>query len=123
MLRTGQLGSTGEQVSEIVDLHAFRSGDEFLGAHALDETVTDFLGHFDEHIAFDLGIDEFPERCTVLEGQGFEEPRHLGRMQAVHHDAGRAHATAVELVSKQRQADLGVLSRLHGGGVEQLSPD
>ena len=106
----------GEQVGEVVELHAFGGGDELLGLHALDQPVAHFVDNFDEHVAFVLGVYHLPQQGPFPERHRFEQAGDFGGMQAVDHQPGGAHAAAVEPLAQQLQVGLGVLSRFHGCG-------
>ena len=107
----------GDQVSEIVDLHAFDSGDELLRTHAFEQAITDFLGNLDKYITLEIVVDHLPKYRAILERQGFEQTCKLGWVQAVGHNASGAHAATVELLPEEFEVGFGVLSRVHGRGV------
>jgi hypothetical protein len=110
------LRQVDQKVSEIVELHAFCSGNEILGLHPFDQAITDFVSHFDENITLIVRADHFPEYGALAQRHRFEQAGDFGRVQAMNHQARGPHAAAVELLAQQLQICLGVFSGLHNAG-------
>ena len=54
------LGQIGDEVREIVELQAFGGRHQLVGFHVADEFATNTVAELDQHVAFELRIDEIP---------------------------------------------------------------
>ncbi len=117
------LRQVAQQVGEVVDFEAFGGRDEFLGFHLADQAGADFLVELDEHVAFDLGVDEVPDDFTLGRRQGFEQRRDFRRVHRIHQPVHLAHRALVERALERLEAgrstawlQLGVHRRDDRGG-------
>ena len=94
-LRDG-LGQVADEVGEIVDLHRAGGGDELLVVHAADQPGAHFLGGVEEHLAFVVGVDGFPEELALRRRERVEQQRDLGGLEREQHAPDGAQATALD---------------------------
>ena len=99
-------GQVADEVGEIVELHVFGGREQFVGVHAVDEGLAHVVAELDEHVAFDLGLDEVPDHLALRGRQRFDEQRDLRRMHRRDH-AGRATPrTFAQRAAQRREAAL-----------------
>ena len=73
----------GSEVGEFVRIEGFGGGLELLRIHRLDQRLAYCIGHFEQDLAVALGLDQIPYEQPVLERQGLEDERDVGRVQFV----------------------------------------
>ena len=89
-LRAHRLGQVADQVGEVVELHVFGRGQQFLGVHALDERLAHLVAELDQHVALDLGLDEIPDHLALRGRQRLDQVGDLRRMHGRDHARGAA---------------------------------
>ena len=100
-LQGNRFRQIGDQIRKIVDLHAIDCGQQLFRIHVLDQLGADLVIEFDEHIAFDVPIDQLPDDFTLRRWQRFEQIAYFRRMQRIDQAADLRHAARL-----QRRAQL-----------------
>ncbi|CAI8754414.1 AraC family transcriptional regulator [Pseudomonas sp. IT-P258] len=73
----------GGQVSEFVGIHVLGGCQELVIVHVGDQRFTDRIGYFKEDVAVAIGLDQLPERQTIVQRQGFKDVGDVGGVQVI----------------------------------------
>ena len=115
-------GQVADQVGQVVDLHALGRGDQLLCVHAADQLGAHFLVELDQHVAFDLGVDELPDDLALGRRQRLDQRGDLRRVHRVDHALTVAHGTLLECAAQRREsAGLGCRSFGHRRSLRQVN--
>ena len=104
----------------MVTSSTFGRGDQLFGVHVADQFVAHVLAEFDQDIAVELRVGEFPHDFAPGRRQGLQQLRHFGRMQCADETLGRPDGAVVQRFAQGREAAcfLGSVGlRAHARGV------
>ncbi len=71
------------QVRQFVRIQAVGGGDQLMAVHVGDQRFTHRIRHFQQNLAVALGLDQLPDRQTLLQRQRLQHIGYVGRMQLI----------------------------------------
>ena len=98
------LGQVADQVGQVVDFHALGGRDQLLRVHAADQLGAHLLVELDQHVAFELGIDELPDDLAPGGRQRLDQRGDLRRVHRVDHALTVAHGALLESAAQRRES-------------------
>ncbi|MNZ78411.1 hypothetical protein D3C78_969800 [compost metagenome] len=73
----------GGQVSKFVGVHLLGGCQELVIVHVGDQGFTNRVGYFEQDVAVAIGLDQLPERQTIVQRQGFKDVGDVGGVQVI----------------------------------------
>ena len=123
-LQRHRLGQVADQVGEVVELHVLGRGQQLVGVHAVDERLAHVLVELDQHVAFDLGLDEVPDHLALRGRQRFDQQRDLRRVHGGDHARRATPRTFAQRAAQRGEATffrgMTVVSAISAGSVDGL---
>ena len=103
-LQRDGFGQIADEVGEVVELHVLGRREQFVRVHAFDERLAHVFVELDQHVAFDLGLDEVPDHLALRRRQRFDQQRDLRRVHGGDHARRAAPRTLAQRAAQCGEA-------------------